>query len=55
MEELSIGRSGDFDLAIEEGAILVRAGQAIFGVRSTPERRDWPSGPAATSTPEHTG
>jgi PLP dependent protein len=33
MEELSMGMSGDFEVAIEEGATLVRVGSAIFGER----------------------
>ena len=33
MKELSIGMSGDFEVAIEEGATLVRVGTAIFGAR----------------------
>jgi len=33
MKELSIGMSGDFELAIEEGATMVRVGSAIFGER----------------------
>lgn len=31
--ELSMGMSGDFEVAIEEGATLVRVGTAIFGER----------------------
>lgn len=31
--ELSMGMSGDFSVAIEEGATLVRVGTAIFGTR----------------------
>lgn len=31
---LSMGMSGDFEVAIEEGATLVRVGSAIFGERS---------------------
>src|SRR3990172_6926505 len=31
--ELSMGMSGDFEVAIEEGATMVRVGTAIFGVR----------------------
>ncbi|HEY1014513.1 MAG TPA: YggS family pyridoxal phosphate-dependent enzyme [Herpetosiphonaceae bacterium] len=31
--ELSMGMSGDFEAAIEEGATLVRVGTAIFGAR----------------------
>jgi pyridoxal phosphate enzyme (YggS family) len=33
MVELSMGMSGDFTVAIEEGATLVRVGSAIFGER----------------------
>jgi pyridoxal phosphate enzyme (YggS family) len=33
MEELSMGMSNDFEVAIEEGATLVRIGTAIFGPR----------------------
>ena len=33
MKELSMGMSGDFEVAIEEGATLVRVGSAIFGER----------------------
>ncbi|NVO00616.1 MAG: YggS family pyridoxal phosphate-dependent enzyme [Geobacteraceae bacterium] len=33
MKELSMGMSGDFEVAIEEGATLVRVGSAIFGGR----------------------
>jgi pyridoxal phosphate enzyme (YggS family) len=33
VEELSMGMSGDFEVAIEEGATLVRVGSAIFGPR----------------------
>jgi pyridoxal phosphate enzyme (YggS family) len=32
-DELSMGMSGDFELAIEHGATTVRVGQAIFGPR----------------------
>ena len=34
LEELSMGMSGDFELAIEEGATCVRIGEAVFGKRS---------------------
>jgi len=34
MNELSMGMTGDFEVAIEEGATLVRIGTAIFGGRS---------------------
>jgi pyridoxal phosphate enzyme (YggS family) len=33
MGELSMGMSGDFEAAIEEGATLVRVGTALFGSR----------------------
>lgn len=33
MKELSMGMSGDFTIAIEEGATLIRIGSAIFGER----------------------
>ena len=33
MDELSMGMTGDFEVAIEEGATLVRIGTAIFGKR----------------------
>jgi pyridoxal phosphate enzyme (YggS family) len=33
LEQLSMGMSGDFEIAIEEGATLVRVGTAIFGSR----------------------
>lgn len=33
MHELSMGMSGDFEVAIEEGATLIRIGSAIFGSR----------------------
>jgi pyridoxal phosphate enzyme (YggS family) len=33
MKELSMGMSGDYKIAIEEGSTMVRIGTAIFGVR----------------------
>jgi pyridoxal phosphate enzyme (YggS family) len=33
LRELSMGMSGDFELAVEEGATLVRVGTALFGAR----------------------
>jgi pyridoxal phosphate enzyme (YggS family) len=33
LAELSMGMSGDFEVAIEEGATMVRVGTAIFGAR----------------------
>lgn len=34
IRELSMGMTGDFEMAIEEGATLVRVGTAIFGERN---------------------
>ena len=34
LKELSMGMSGDYEVAVEEGATLVRVGTAIFGERS---------------------
>jgi uncharacterized pyridoxal phosphate-containing UPF0001 family protein len=31
--EYSMGMSGDFEIAVEEGATIVRVGAAIFGPR----------------------
>ncbi len=32
--ELSMGMSNDFEVAIEEGATIIRVGSAIFGPRN---------------------
>jgi uncharacterized pyridoxal phosphate-containing UPF0001 family protein len=34
MDVLSMGMSGDFEVAIEEGATMVRVGTGIFGERN---------------------
>jgi pyridoxal phosphate enzyme (YggS family) len=34
MDELSMGMTGDFEVAIEQGATMVRVGTAIFGERA---------------------
>src|SRR5262249_50603767 len=34
VRELSMGMSDDFEVAVEEGATMVRVGTAIFGARS---------------------
>lgn len=36
IEELSMGMSGDYELAAQEGATIVRIGSAIFGARQYP-------------------
>lgn len=40
--ELSMGMSGDYEVAIEEGATVVRVGSAIFGNRPTSDAYYWP-------------
>ena len=34
MEHLSMGMTGDYEIAIEEGATIVRVGTGIFGERN---------------------
>jgi PLP dependent protein len=34
MEKLSMGMSGDYQIAQEEGSTMVRIGSAIFGTRN---------------------
>ena len=41
-DELSMGMSGDYEIAIEQGATVVRVGQAIFGPRPLPDSHYWP-------------
>ncbi len=36
LPKLSMGMSGDFEIAIEEGATLIRVGTALFGSRPKP-------------------
>lgn len=42
MEELSMGMSSDYKIAIEEGATIVRIGTAIFGARKLSDSYYWP-------------
>ena len=49
MTDLSMGMSGDFEAAIEEGATIVRVGQAIFGPRTLPDSHYWPPSNPTTS------
>lgn len=44
LPELSMGMSGDFEIAIAEGATIVRVGQAVFGRRALPDAFFWPGG-----------
>ena len=43
MNELSMGMSGDFEIAIEEGATVVLVDQAIYGTRLLPDSHFWPA------------
>lgn len=43
IDELSMGMSGDYETAIEEGATTVRVGKAIFGPRELPDSHYWPT------------
>ena len=43
-----MGMSGDFEIAIEEGATVVRVGQAIFGARAMPDAYYWPTADASS-------
>ena len=40
LPQLSMGMSGDFEIAIEEGATIVRVGTALFGERISSFRRE---------------
>jgi len=42
LPHLSMGMSGDFEVAIEEGATIVRVGTALFGSRPKPQRPSLP-------------
>ena len=43
LPHLSMGMSGDFEVAIEEGATLVRLGTVLFGPRSGAKKALQPS------------
>lgn len=40
-KELSMGMSSDLEIAIEEGATIIRVGTAVFGNRSYPDSYYW--------------
>ena len=42
LDLLSMGMTSDFEIAIEEGADVIRVGQAIFGPRPTKDGHYWP-------------
>jgi hypothetical protein len=41
LKELSMGMSGDLEIAIQEGATIIRVGTAIFGERIYPDSYYW--------------
>ncbi|MBX2902685.1 MAG: YggS family pyridoxal phosphate-dependent enzyme [Chitinophagales bacterium] len=41
MQELSMGMSNDLEIAIAEGATIIRVGTAIFGQRALPDSYYW--------------
>ena len=41
LPHLSMGMTGDFEVAIEEGATMVRIGTALFGARTKAGDRKW--------------
>ncbi|MFC0218650.1 YggS family pyridoxal phosphate-dependent enzyme [Pseudochelatococcus lubricantis] len=47
LAELSMGMSGDYEWAVEEGATVVRVGQAVFGPRPLPDSHYWPGAAGA--------
>lgn len=47
LTELSMGMSGDLEVAVEEGSTMVRVGEAIFGPRPVPVRGGERNYPAA--------
>ena len=42
MKYLSMGMTNDFEIAIEEGANMIRIGRGIFGERKHPDSYYWP-------------
>ncbi len=42
LPHLSMGMSGDFEIAIEEGATIVRLGTVLFGARTAPRAKHQP-------------
>ena len=41
MQHLSMGMSGDFEVAIEEGATIIRIGTALFGPRPNAKKKQY--------------
>jgi pyridoxal phosphate enzyme (YggS family) len=51
--ELSMGMTDDFEVAVEEGATIVRVGRALFGERAHDHRGE--DGSQPTTEPDRTG
>ena len=45
LSQLSMGMSNDFEVAIEEGATIIRVGTALFGPRPKPSKTSSPLAP----------
>ncbi len=45
LPKISMGMSGDFEIAIEEGATIIRVGTALFGARPKPVAKELPALP----------
>ena len=52
LDELSMGMSGDFESAIQEGATVVRVGQAMCGARALSGSFYCPTAHQQTTQPE---
>lgn len=46
-DALSMGMSGDYEITVDEGATVVRVGQALLGPRALPDSHYWPGMGAA--------
>ncbi len=53
--ELSMGMSDDYEVAVEEGATIVRVGRALFGERPSPMGREDSSGRDVQARPADPG
>ena len=45
-EILSMGMSGDLEIAVEEGSTMLRIGTAVFGERHYPDSYYWNENPS---------
>jgi uncharacterized pyridoxal phosphate-containing UPF0001 family protein len=51
IKHLSMGMTNDFEMAIEEGATIIRIGRVIFGERDKPDTYYWPGIDSASYSP----